>query len=151
HFAVQEVELSIAMPRLGKLRPTVVGSLGRFDASRFSADRFTFLGAGLDLRYELTDRLRVGGGYRFEVRSFPQRASDEDILHLAELRLSYRPDPTIEVGVGSAYLSLAPAHAAMMDDGTLQVIRVGPDTEIVWGSVTLGLTLWGGTIKLAPA
>jgi hypothetical protein len=149
HLLLQQIDLSIAAPRLGRLRPTLLGSAGRFDASRFPADQFNFAGGGLELRYEITDTVRVTGAYRAELRAFPQRAGERDLVHLAELRFAYRPAPTFEVGVGSAYLAVAPAHAAVMDDGTVQVIRVGPDTELVWGRLSLGLSVWGGTIEFA--
>jgi hypothetical protein len=149
HLALQQIDAAIVAPHLGRLRPTLIGTAGRFDASRFSADGFVFAGGGLELRLELTDALRVTGGYRLEVRSFPNRAGERDVVHLAELRLGYRPDPSVEIGVGSTYFALAPAHAAVMDDGTVQVLRVGPDTELVWHRLSLGLSAWGGTIAVA--
>src|SRR5204863_7434453 len=95
------------------------------------------------------DSFRATAAYRAELRQFPQRSNERDLVHLAELRLSYRPDPGLEVGLGSAYLALAPAHAAVMTDGTVQVVRLGPDTEIVWHRMSLGLSVWGGTIDFA--
>jgi hypothetical protein len=149
-LALQELDLSIAFPKLGRLRPTLIGSVGRFDASRYSVDQFTFVGGSFELRYEVSETFRVGAAYRFELRSFPQRGGERDILHLGELRLAYRPDPTVEIGLGSAYLSVAPAHAAMLADDTVKVIRVGPDSEIVWGRLTVGLSAWGGAIDFSP-
>jgi hypothetical protein len=149
HLVLQQVDLSIAFPRLGSFRPTLVGSAGRFDASRFSSDRFLFAGGGLDLRLELTGSFRASAGYRVELRSFPERLGERDLVHLAEVRLSYRPSPGFEVGMGSAYLSVAPAHAAVMDDGTVQAVRAGPDTEVVWGRLTMGVSVWGGTIAIS--
>jgi hypothetical protein len=146
---LQQLDLSIAFPKLGRLRSTVVGSVGRFDTSRFPADQFDFAGGGLELRYEVSDAFRVGGSYRFELRRFPQRAGERDLVHLGELRFSYRPNPTLEFGLGSAYLAVAPAHAVVMDDGTLEVIRGGPDTEVVWGRLSLGLSAWAGSIQFA--
>src|SRR5438045_5535115 len=88
HLVLQQIDLTIAAPRLGRLRPTLVASAGRFDASRFSADQFDFFGGGLALRYEVTDTFRMTGAYRLEVRRFPQRSDERDLVHLAELRLS---------------------------------------------------------------
>jgi hypothetical protein len=149
HLILQQADLSISFPRLGWLRPTLVGTAGRFDANRFSSDRFLFAGGGLDLRCELSTSFRVTAGYRAELRSFPERAGERDLVHLAELRLSYRPNPSVEVGVGSAYLAVAPAHAALMDDGTVRALRFGPDTDLVWHRLTLGVSLWTGLIEVA--
>lgn len=149
HLILQQLDLSIAFPRLGRLRPTLVGSAGRFDATQFSTDRFLFAGGGLDLRLELGGSFRATASYRAELRSFPERAGERDLVHVAELRFSYRPSPSIEVGAGSAFLSVAPAHAAVLDDGTVQALRFGPDTDLVWGRLTVGLSAWGGTIAVA--
>lgn len=150
HLILQQLDLSVAAARIGRLRPTVLFSLGRFDASRFPSDQFNFLGGGLELRLEVSDSFRITGAYRAELRAFPQRAGEQDLVHLAELRLAYRPSPTVEVGLGSAYLAVAPAHAAVMSDGNVQVVRVGPDTELVWHRLSLGLSGWGGLIDIAP-
>jgi hypothetical protein len=90
----------------------------------------------------------VTAGYRAELRSFPERAAERDLVHLAELRVAYRPSPSFEVGMGSAYLAVAPAHAAVLDDGTVQAVRFGPDTELVWRRLTVGVSAWGGTIAI---
>jgi len=148
HLILQQADLSIAFPRLGRLRPTLVATAGRFDSTRFATDEFLFAGGGLDLRLELTGSLRVTAGYRGEVRRFLQRGSERDLVHLAELRVAYRPSPSFEVGVGSAYLAVSPAHAAVMDDGSVQVVRLGPDTDMVWGRLTVGMSVWGGTIAI---
>jgi hypothetical protein len=148
-LALHEIDFTIALAKLGRLRPTLIASVGRFDASRFPTDHFNVVGGGLELRYEFTDRFRVLGSYRVELRTFPQRTDEQDLVHLAELRFAYRPNPTFEIGAGTAYLAVAPAHAAVMDDGTVQLIRVGPDTELVWHWLSLGLSAWGGTIDFS--
>src|SRR5439155_23709970 len=104
HLALQQLELAVAMLHIGRLRPTLSASVGRFDASRYPADRFLFAGAGLDLRLELSEAFRVSAGYRVELRSFPGRADERDVVHLAELRVAYRPHSMVEVGAGTAFL-----------------------------------------------
>jgi hypothetical protein len=145
HLALQQVDLAIVALHIGRLRPTLTGTLGRFDASRFSSDRFVFAGGGLDLRLELTAAVRVTAGYRLEVRSFPERANERDLVHLGELRLIHRPDP----GIDGTYFTVAPVHGALMDDGTVQVLRLGPDAELVAHRLSLGVSVWGGTIAVA--
>jgi hypothetical protein len=149
HMALQQVDLAIVLLNIGRLRPTLTGTVGRFDASRFSTDRFLFAGGGLDLRLELTNAFRVTAGYRLEVRTFPGRADEKDLVHLGDLRFGFRPSSQLEFGLGSTYFALAPAHAAVMDDGTIRVLRVGPDTELVSHHLSLGLSAWGGTISVA--
>jgi hypothetical protein len=144
---LQQVDLSIAMPKLGRVRPTLLGSVGRFSASRFPTDEFAFAGGGLELRLEMSANFRVTGSYRLELRSFPERVGEKDLVHLGELRFAYRPSPTMEIGAGTAYLAVAPAHAAVMDDGTMQVVRFGPDTDLVWGRLSLGISAWAGSIS----
>jgi hypothetical protein len=148
HLAFQEAELAVAFPSLWRLRPTLTGKVGRFDASRYDTDRFTLVGGGIELRLALTETLRVIGGYQLERRTFPNRASEHDNVHLGELRFSWRPEPLLEVGVGSSYLAVAPAHAALMDDGTVRSLRFGPDGQLVWKRMSLGLSLWAGNITV---
>jgi len=149
HLILQQGELTIAFPRMGPFRATLVGSGGRFDSTRFSADRFLFAGGGLDLRLEVTKSFRVTTDYRLELREYPGRAGESDLLHLAELRLAYRPGTVVEFGLGSAFLSVAPADSmALLDDSTVKAIRAGPDIDLVWRRLTLGLSAWGGTIAL---
>jgi hypothetical protein len=148
HLILQQADLSIAFPKLGAFRPTLVGTAGRFDATRFPADHFLFAGGGMDLRVEVSDSFKVVGGYRAELRAFAERGGERDLVHLGELRFAYRPGPSVELGVGSAYLAVVPGRAMVMDDGNVQAIRFGPDTEVVWGRLTLGVSVWGGTIRI---
>jgi hypothetical protein len=145
HLTLQELELALGTPSLGRLRATLTGTAGRFDASSFSTDRFLFAGGGLVLRLELTEALRLTTEYRAEVRSFPGRAGEHDLVHLAELRLGYRPKPHAE----GSYFAVAPVHASFMDDGTIQIVRVGPESELIWRRLALAGSLWGGSITVA--
>ena len=63
---------------------------------------------------------------------FPQRQDANAVVHLGELRFVYRPNPRLELGAGSSYLALAPARAAVVDDGAVRLLRVGPDLDLVW-------------------
>jgi hypothetical protein len=150
HLMVQELELAVSLPPLGWLRPTVSGVVGRFDASRFADDRFQYIGGGLELRLEVSASVRLHAGYQLELRAYPARAGERDLMHVAELRLSYRPDPRVEVGLGSSYLALAPATATAMSDGNFRLLRLGPDLQVIWGLLTVLASGWGGAIQVGP-
>jgi hypothetical protein len=147
HLALQQVELAIAVLNIGRLRPTLTGTVGRFDASRFSTDRFVFAGGGLAIRLELGEALRLGAEYRAELRSFPNRAGERDLVHLADLRLGIRPDRHAEAD--GSYFAVTPAHASFMEDGNIQIARLGPDGELIWRRLSLAGSLWAGTIMVA--
>lgn len=146
-LAMHELELSLALPQLWRMRWTLSGQLGRFDASRYAQDRFEYAGGGLDLRLELTAAFRVQAAYQLQVRRYPGRG-ERDLVHLGELRLAYRPDPTVEVGVGSSYMALVPASAVVLNDGNFRVLRVGSDLQVVWGALTVMASAWTGTIEV---
>jgi hypothetical protein len=149
HLALQQGELSLALPHFGRLRSTLIATVSRFDASRFSADRFVSAGGGLDLRFEITESVRISAAYRFERRSFPGRSDESDNVHLGELRFGYRPTSSVDLGIGTSILDVAPTAGAATEGGALQMVRVGPDTQLVWHWLTLALSAWGGSIEVA--
>jgi hypothetical protein len=149
HLALQQGELGVAVPHFGPLRLTLVGTLSRFDASGLSSDRFRSAGGGLDLRLEISDSVRISTGYRFELRNFPERSSETDLVQLGQLRLGYRPISPVDLGLASTVLGVSPGAAATTRDAALRIIRAGPDVQLVWHRLTLALAGWGGTIEVA--
>jgi hypothetical protein len=151
----QRVEAGLTLPRLGPLQPGLAASVGRFDASQYSDDRFLFASGELSLRWEITAAFRASGSYRAELRHYPNRlpGTDSDVVHLADLRLAYHPSiPCCRccadgLGAGGWYVALDPVRVSLIDTGDLRFIRAGPDVEIVIRRVSIGVWGWAGSLE----
>jgi hypothetical protein len=145
----QRVDAGLTIPRLGPLQPGVAASVGRFDASQYTDDRFLFASGELSLRWEITAAVRASGSYRAEVRHYPNRipGADSDLVHLADLRLAYHPPPPVEFARRGWYLGLDPVRASLVDSGDLRFIRAGPDVEVIIQRVSIGVWGWAGSLE----
>jgi Glycogen recognition site of AMP-activated protein kinase len=156
HLVEQRVELALTAPRLGRLQPALAAAAGRFDAGSYSEDRFVSVAGELSGRLEMSASLRASASYRIELRRYPNRTATSDpsdLLHLAELRLAYRPPPRVEIGLAAPCLLLDPVRASVADNGSLRFVRAGPEVEAVFRRLSLGVWGWGGSLArdgLAP-
>jgi hypothetical protein len=146
HLVDQRLELGVNLPRLGPLALVLTLAGGRFDATRYSDDRFLFASAELAARLELGASVRVAAAYRAEPRRYPNRATS-DLVHTADARLTYQPAGA----VGPFYLALDPVRLSLVDATALRVARAGPDLELVIRRVSLGLWGWGGALDRPDA
>lgn len=101
---------------------------------------------GLGLRLELSDLFRIGAGYQLDLRTFPERADEQERVHLADVRLRYRP-ALLGKGPEKGFLTVAPIGATAMMDGSVRAVRVGPNTEVTWQRLSLSVSLWAGSIE----
>jgi hypothetical protein len=144
-----QVELSFAFAKIGPVVPRLGATVGRFDTGDFAQDRFLWGSGEAALRFELGHGLRAATSYRAELRSYPDRPGGEerDLVHIAQLRLAYRPGSRFETGLGASYLDVVPVHA-VTGGSAVQFGRLGPDLEMVWGRVTLLGGMWAGVLDL---
>jgi hypothetical protein len=143
HLLHQELEVTLAVPPLGPLSPTLSLAAGRFDATAFNEDRFLFAAGELGLRLALGSAWRAAASYRAELRRYPDPARAEtSLMHLGEARLA------VETG-GLTHVTFAPARGAVVADGTLRALRLGPELEVVRGRFTAVVGPWGGTLEVA--
>jgi hypothetical protein len=147
HLVEQRVELALTAPRLGRLQLALAAAAGRFDAASYSEDRFLSVAGELSGRLEMSASLRASASYRAELRRYPNRTASDpsDLLHLAELRLAYRPPSRVEIGLAAPYLLLDPVRASVADNGSLRFVRAGPEVEAVFRRLSLGVWGWGGS------
>ncbi len=139
----QEIELSVATPRLGPASPWIAVRAGLFEADRFAGDGFAFGSGEAGLRLEVTSALRATAAYRAELRRYAQHDDgDLDFLHTGDLRLAYRPRPRFELGVGGSTIGVVTAAG-----GDVWFGRVGPDIELLWKRLTLAGGLWTGVLQ----
>jgi hypothetical protein len=141
HLIDQRLELTVNLPRSGPLALVFTGAGGRFDATRYSDDRFLFASAEVALRLELGATLRAAAAYRAEPRRYPNRSSS-DLVHTGEARLTYQPAGAI----GPFYLALDPVRLSLVDASSLRLARGGPELEVVIRRVSLGLWGWAGAL-----
>lgn len=151
NLLLHEIDLLVTMPCWWNAFPRLVLSGGRFDASDRPQDQFLFAGGEIGLKLELLESFRLSVSYRAELRDHPEQPggmADSDLVHMVELRLGYRSGARFELGMGSSYVGVAPARAALLDDGSVRLLRFGPDLELVWRRLTLVLGGWGGTLDV---
>ena len=147
-----EAELSLAVPALGRLRPWLGVSFGRFDAYRFPDEGFWLAGGNLGLRLELASALRLSLAYRLDRRGATDGAdtlAPTAWLHQVDGRLAYRPSALFAVEIASSYLRMDSSPATGRD--TFSMLRAGPDAEMQWGRLEARLGLWGGHIDDSAA
>lgn len=154
-FLFQEAELAVALPWRWRVQPRLAFSIGRFDASQFPEDRFVFAGGEAGGRVQITDGLRLTGAYRLVVRDTNafgiEDQAERDWVHQAEARLGWRASPGLEMGLGSSHVRVVPTRAAVVDDGTFRLARLGPEVEGVWGRLTAAVGVWGGRVSAQEA
>jgi hypothetical protein len=147
-----EGELSLAVPALGRLRPWLGVSVGRFDAYRFPEEGFWLAGGNLGLRFELTSALRLFLAYRLDRRGATDGAGSSMStawLQQADGRLAYRPSALFALDLASSYLRMDSSSAG--GGGAFSMLRTGPDAELQWGRLEARLGVWGGLLDDSAA
>jgi hypothetical protein len=107
HLYYQEAELAALLPRWGFARLELGVTGGRFDASRFSEERFVFAGGAAGLRLTLGDSWHWLTRYRLDWRRLGGAAPSWDRLQALDARLSYAAG-RLELGPRLSLLLVSP-------------------------------------------
>jgi hypothetical protein len=144
HIYLQEGELGVSFPELGPLRLSLSALGGRFDAGAFPEDAFIYAGAESSARLAFTDSLTLLADYRLEVRS---SGAERDLVHLADVRLAYRPRPRLAVAPVVSYLRADGLGSSA--SGTFERLRGGMDGSAVWRRLSVLAGAWAGPLSTA--
>jgi hypothetical protein len=141
HLYYQGIALGGSLRAFESLRVDLGALAGRFDTGQFPDEQFRFWGGQLGLRLALSDSVRTLASYRINARTPNAVAGDQELLHLGDLRLSYRPTSRFEVAPGASLLRIQPSGPAAQPFDRL---RGGLDVGAVRGWLTAIGGVWGG-------
>jgi hypothetical protein len=145
-LSLDELGLSLALPELGPLRASFGAVAGRLESTRYPDDGILFAAGDTGLRLALGPTLRLLFGYRLEARTGTDPDGDgRDLVHVGDLRLSYRPKPRVELASFVGYIHVVPPDGAF-GEGSFRRLRGGIEAGAVVGRTTVLATLWTGPL-----
>jgi hypothetical protein len=144
-----EGELMFIAPALGPLRLHLAGTAGRFDASQFPDDRFSFAGGEAGLRLAMGEAWQARLRYRAERRWLGATGASTDLLHAVEARAPWQASPWFEIGPRGSLVLVQPSSSP--GSTTFRRLRGGLEAALLAGPLLATASAWAGTLELGTA